>query len=321
MAVTQAVALARAYDGSWVPGDGIPWVCPECWFTLAPSSVAWADARRAMENHLEGGHVRVNENPESEEFDDVDSDLTDFNDDESAEAAVRCDSDDVPVHSDIRATSLEAPAPDPVKCPHCLNRMPETSLEKHIRRKHPNKAVALPPENKQGPTGATITAQMPLRTPAPAVQTPTPAPVLKSAAPPKLPVVQLPFKLLPPGSWQIGDVMDYYRAQTRGKHRLFGGRTIEPERLEALMSLQPTKCYTGERRWRGYVIFEFAGNNRVVLECPIAPNATYVLSGDWERMVRETKATLLREYRMYVTRIIHKSNWLENIRYALLSRR
>lgn len=143
---------------------------------------------------------------------------------------------------------------------------------------------------------------------------------MKLVLPPKLPVVQLAFKLLPPGSWQISDVLNYYRAQTGGKHRLFGGRTIEPERLEALMKLRPIKCYTGERRWRGYVIFEFAGSNRVVLECPIAPNATYVLSGDWERMVRETKATLLREYPMYVTRIIHKGDWLEDIRYALLTR-
>jgi hypothetical protein len=70
MAGTQAVAVTRAYDGDWIPGDGIPWVCPACWLMLAPSNVAWAEARRAMEKHLTGGYVRVNETPESEESDD-----------------------------------------------------------------------------------------------------------------------------------------------------------------------------------------------------------------------------------------------------------
>ncbi len=88
-------------------------------------------------------------------------------------------------------------------------------------------------------------------------------------------------------------------------------------RLEKIASLSPVRCYIGKEAWHGYVVFEFKNAGRVVLECPIEGNATYVLSGDWKIMVNHTKAELRQEYANRYTRIVHKGAWLDRIRQAL----
>ena len=77
------------------------------------------------------------------------------------------------------------------------------------------------------------------------------------------------------------------------------------------------KCYIGNELWDGYVVFEFGGTKKVVLECPVEGNATYVLSGDWKRMVGHSKAYLRQEFPNSCTKIVHKGDWLDRIRYSL----
>jgi hypothetical protein len=40
------------------------------------------------------------------------------------------------------------------------------------------------------------------------------------------------------------------------------------------------------------VVFEFGYSRRVVLECPIEGNATYILSGNWKKQVGHSKLYL-----------------------------
>jgi hypothetical protein len=46
-------------------------------------------------------------------------------------------------------------------------------------------------------------------------------------------------------------------------------------------------------------------------------DATYVLSGDWKRMVGHSKAYLRLEYRNSYTKVVHNGDWLSRVRYAL----
>lgn len=134
---------------------------------------------------------------------------------------------------------------------------------------------------------------------------------------PRVPTGRFPFALLPPGEWDIQDVKEHYRKQSRNFPIGLGGRQIDWSRLEEIETLRPVRCHVGKESWLGYVVFEFLSSDRVVLECPIEGNATYILSGDWEAMVGHTKAELRREYGMRSTKVVHKGDWLDRIREAL----
>ncbi|MBX5495755.1 MAG: hypothetical protein IRZ15_10515 [Bryobacteraceae bacterium] len=128
---------------------------------------------------------------------------------------------------------------------------------------------------------------------------------------------RLPFVLLPPGTWNIQQVIDHYRRVSHDLPSGLNGHRIDWSRLEDIESLNPAACYVGRESWLGYVVFEFAHSQRVVLECPIEGNATYVLSGDWKLMVGHTKAELREEYEGRYTKVVHKGDWLYRVRQAL----
>ena len=99
-----------------------------------------------------------------------------------------------------------------------------------------------------------------------------------------LPTHRLPFTLLPPGTWDIRQVVEHYHQIARHDVNGWNARDLDPTRLEKIARLRPVRCYVGKDSWTGYVVFEFSHTKQVVLECPIEGNATYVLSGDWRRM-------------------------------------
>jgi len=150
-------------------------------------------------------------------------------------------------------------------------------LERHIAHVHPSQSRPL-----HGP---------PLPLPPPPAR---PTPSLQFA--PEIPVERLAFELLSPGTRDIDDVIQHYRAQARNRPDVYSDRVIDYGRLEALKKLRPVKCYVGKELWDGYVVFEFGQTRHVVLECPVEGNATYVLTGDWKRMVGHSKAYLRHEY-------------------------
>lgn len=110
----------------------------------------------------------------------------------------------------------------------------------------------------------------------------------------------LPFRLLPPGAWDVDHILEYYRNEAR--HWL-AGRSIDNERLVRIERLKPRRCSVGTEGYRGYILYEFPWSRAVVLECPINGNATYILRGDWYGMLQRTKSELRRN--STCLRVIH----------------
>ena len=65
------------------------------------------------------------------------------------------------------------------------------------------------------------------------------------------------------------------------------------------------------------MLFKFGNLRRVLLECPIEGNATYILIGDWRQMAFETKADLRRRFENRYIKVVHKGGWLGQIWAAL----
>jgi len=102
-------------------------------------------------------------------------------------------------------------------------------------------------------------------------------------------VSHLPFRLLPPGVWDVNHVLEYYSNEAR--HWL-GGRIVDHERLRKIARLNPSHCSVGTEAQLGYILYEFSWSRAVVLECPVVGNATYILWDDWRGMLRLTKSEL-----------------------------
>jgi hypothetical protein len=139
----------------------------------------------------------------------------------------------------------------------------------------------------------------------------------ESPSPEGPPTEHLPFELLPPGESLTTDLIN--RVLNNLSRRSPGGwqASIDPSRLTNLLSLNPSKCYVGTRDWMGYVLFEFEPGEKVVLECPIEGNATYILSGEWRELVGCSKSHLREYYPERTVRVIHKGDWLGRVQQAL----
>jgi hypothetical protein len=95
------------------------------------------------------------------------------------------------------------------------------------------------------------------------------------------------------------------------------GRKIDPRRFEEIQALKPITCHVGRNAWSGYVAFEFAHSSGVVLESPYKGNATYVLTGKWKAMISLSKAEIRTEYRRFHQRIVHRDDWIRDVRRTL----
>jgi hypothetical protein len=129
-------------------------------------------------------------------------------------------------------------------------------------------------------------------------------------------VRRLEFELLPPGKWNVTKVVEHYRRLAQQSNAWTGGREVDYQRLQQIQSLGPTRCWVGKKSWAGYVVFEFPGNDRVILECPLTGNAIYVLPGDWMDLIKLSKAELRGRTKRF-QKIVHRGPWLNRLRAAL----
>lgn len=139
----------------------------------------------------------------------------------------------------------------------------------------------------------------------------------KLAEPPKdMPFVEhLDFELLPPGSWDIEDVLRHYKKMARRMPAGFMGKLPDWQRIREIKKLKPVKCYVGKRMWEGYTVYTFIGTPNVILECPFEGNATYILDRNWQREVSHTKQYVRQHYDY--RKIVHKGEWLDRVQDAL----
>jgi hypothetical protein len=128
---------------------------------------------------------------------------------------------------------------------------------------------------------------------------------------------KLSFELLPPGTWDIEDVIAHYRKAAKNPGPSLKGKVIQWDRLRELARMHPKTCYVGKEGWDGYVVFEFPNSTRAALECPIEGNATYIVSGNWKKKVGHSKLYLRSKCREFRARVFHRGDWVSRIEVAL----
>jgi hypothetical protein len=139
-------------------------------------------------------------------------------------------------------------------------------------------------------------------------------PEKKEASLPNVSGSQFPFVLLPPGHWEFQTVFDHYRKKSSSASF---DQELDWKRIEQIKLLKPILRHVGVKAWLGYAVYEFPYSNRIVLETPIKGNATYVLSGDWQKMIYRSKAELRLEYVDRYTKVVHRGQWIQRVRAAL----
>ncbi len=131
---------------------------------------------------------------------------------------------------------------------------------------------------------------------------------------PSEPIVEkLSFELLPAEIWFSDLSMKKY-FEDIGKREKGKGIEIDWERIEKIKSLNPVKCYVGTSGWQGYIVFEFDYTEKVILECPVFGSATYILSGDWRKMIGHSRKYLRTMFPDDYEKIVHKGDWLLRIK-------
>lgn len=121
----------------------------------------------------------------------------------------------------------------------------------------------------------------------------------------------LPWELLPPGQLTGEGVRAYYE----GLARAYPERGYLPERIVKARSLGPSWGWKGTGGFRGYMVFEFPGTEKVLLECPRYGNAIYVLGSDWRGLSRKSKGAVLAGEG--TVRIPHVGGWFGRTKRAL----
>jgi hypothetical protein len=133
---------------------------------------------------------------------------------------------------------------------------------------------------------------------------------------PDIGTAQYSFIILPPGEeWPYRKVFDHYRRQARSDS--LTDEVIDWKRLEQLDTLKPSLRRFGVKSWFGYAVWEFSYSKRVVLECPVFGNATYVLWGNWQGKIRLSKGELRHKHPGQFCRIVHTGDWIGKVQRAL----
>jgi hypothetical protein len=127
-----------------------------------------------------------------------------------------------------------------------------------------------------------------------------------------------PFELLPIGEWPADKVLEYFNKNKNILNKTYN-KIYNPSRLKDLFSLNPEKYWKGKEDSRliGYICFKFKGTNRVVLECPMEGNATYILWGDWKHMIQLSKGEIKSIYPNNYKVVYHKPGWIGRLKSAI----
>jgi hypothetical protein len=122
---------------------------------------------------------------------------------------------------------------------------------------------------------------------------------------------RLPWSVLPPGELTLERVLAHYRRLVRERP----DARFEPERIKKAFSLGPQRWWEGRDGFGGYVVFEYPGTDRVLLECGLYGHAIYVLGPNWKRLSRQSKREVLKDPSS--SRIIHAGAWFAKTKAVL----
>ncbi|MEQ1764948.1 MAG: hypothetical protein ABL984_17605 [Pyrinomonadaceae bacterium] len=128
-------------------------------------------------------------------------------------------------------------------------------------------------------------------------------------------VTELPFEIFPPGEWDADDLIERFRSG--------GIRLTEQEirRLEVIKdTFKPDRIAVGKldsQGYRGYFVFIFDGKERVIAENPLYGNATYIIKGKWEEILKVltlSKSEVRRHPQSAFVVHREKQQWLQDLR-------
>lgn len=137
----------------------------------------------------------------------------------------------------------------------------------------------------------------------------------KGMLPTEVPVTRVPWRILPaplPGETGLSRLLAEI---THACPKL----SFDRRRLEAAYRLGPTRIYIGSGEFDGYLAFEFAGTDRILLECPVSGNAAYIFKHEWRTLSKLSRTELLRDHSGEVSKIVHAagSAWQSRIKRGL----
>ena len=122
---------------------------------------------------------------------------------------------------------------------------------------------------------------------------------------------RLPWRVLPPGDLTLERVLAHYERLARERP----GQHFVPERIEKAYSLDPNAWWEGHAGFGGYVVFEYPGTDRVLLECGVYGNAIYVLGPNWKELSRRGKREIMEDPSS--RRIPHRGEWFATLKAEL----
>lgn len=177
------------------------------------------------------------------------------------------------------------------KCPHCLVSILDKNLLHHIETKCPKRPNDLDSKiNQKSKSGDT-----------------------------KLTVEYVSWKLLPKGEWLSQHLSNHFRSLNSKKK--WEKKVFDQTRFQKIeKDLHPNKCFVGKDEFESYIVYCFDWTDKVILECPIYGNATYVIkSGEftWKDIAKESKWDVRTEHSDQVTVINHSETWLERLKHNL----
>ncbi len=136
------------------------------------------------------------------------------------------------------------------------------------------------------------------------------------------------WEIFPVGEWfenknATSKLFDYFRnLQNKVKWR---NKFFDKSRLDGIYEkLNPQPPIYGKKKFEGYIVYFFDWTDKVILDCPIYGNATYVIKSgkySWQEIAKNSKFEARTEYSEQVAIINHNETWLErleqNLRYGL----
>lgn len=143
-----------------------------------------------------------------------------------------------------------------------------------------------------------------------------------------LEVEEIFWEIFPRGDWfakkeMLSKIYEHFaRLQNNEKWK---SKSFDKSRLKNIEEkMNPNKYFIGKDKFESYIVYCFNWTDKVILECPIYGNATYVIkSGEfsWKHIAKVSKWDARTEHSDQVTVINHSETWIErleqNLRYGL----
>lgn len=130
-------------------------------------------------------------------------------------------------------------------------------------------------------------------------------------------ITGMPIRKIKTINWKIlpkGDrIWDFVKHGV--SHVSNSEKTMLQQRLKVLESYFPDEIYKGIDSYTGYLVFYFKRLNLYVFDSIVYGNATYIFTGDWEKISKLTKKQIV-DNQIAQERIIHNDSW--NLKIAKL---